>query len=55
MVLTGKLHIVHVDGWAGAAATFLSSSSSVVLTRLSAPRSRPTTFFLVVQGIEPLL
>jgi hypothetical protein len=28
------------------AATFLSSSSSVVLTRLSGPRSRPTTFFL---------
>jgi hypothetical protein len=26
-------------------ATFLSSSSSVVLTRLSGPRSRPTTFF----------
>jgi hypothetical protein len=25
--------------------TFLSSSSSVVLTRLSGPRSRPTTFF----------
>jgi hypothetical protein len=33
---------------------FLPSSSSVVLTRLSGPRSRPTTFFfLVVQGIEP--
>jgi hypothetical protein len=30
--------------WTGAAA-FLSSSSSVVLTRLSGPRSRPTTFF----------
>jgi hypothetical protein len=27
------------------AATFLSSSSSVVLTRPSGPRSRPTTFF----------
>jgi hypothetical protein len=27
--------------------TFLSSSSSVVLTRLSGPRSRPITFFLV--------
>jgi hypothetical protein len=27
------------------AATFLSSSSSVVLTRLSGTRSRPTTFF----------
>jgi hypothetical protein len=25
--------------------TFLSSRSSVVLTRLSGPRSRPTTFF----------
>jgi hypothetical protein len=25
--------------------TFLSSSSSVVLTRLSGPRSRPITFF----------
>jgi hypothetical protein len=35
------------------AATFLTSSSSVVLTRLSEPRSRPTTFFLVVPGIEP--
>jgi hypothetical protein len=34
--------------------TFLSSSSSVVLTRLSGSRSRPTTFFyLVVLGIEP--
>jgi hypothetical protein len=33
---------------------FLSSSSSVVLTRLSGPRSRPTTFFcLEVPGIEP--
>jgi hypothetical protein len=31
---------------------FLSSISSVVLTRLSGPRSRPTTFFLVVSGIE---
>jgi hypothetical protein len=27
------------------AATFLSSSSSVVVTRLSGPRSRPTTLF----------
>jgi hypothetical protein len=35
------------------AATFLSSSSSVLLTRLSGPRSRPTTFFLLVPGIEP--
>jgi hypothetical protein len=36
------------------AATFLSSSSSVVLTRLSGPRSRPTTFlFLLMPGIEP--
>jgi hypothetical protein len=34
------------------AATFLSSSSSVVLTRLSRPCSRPTTFFLVVPGID---
>jgi hypothetical protein len=32
---------------------FLSNSSSVVLTRLSGPRSRPTTFFLIVPGIEP--
>jgi hypothetical protein len=33
---------------------FSISSSSVVLTRLSGPRSRPTTFFLlVVPGIEP--
>jgi hypothetical protein len=32
---------------------FLSSSSSVVLTRLSGSRSRPITFFfLVVPGIE---
>jgi hypothetical protein len=30
---------------------FLPSSSSVVLTRLSGPRSRPTTFF-VVPGIK---
>jgi hypothetical protein len=35
------------------AATFLSSSSSVVLTRLSGPCSKHTTFFLVVPGIEP--
>jgi hypothetical protein len=41
-----------LDFLAGAA-TFLSSSFSVVLTRLSGPRSRPTTFFLVVPGIEP--
>jgi hypothetical protein len=34
------------------AATFLLSSSSVVPTRLSGPRSRPTTFFLVVPRIE---
>jgi hypothetical protein len=33
--------------------TFLSSSSSVVLTRLSGPHSIPTTFFFVVLGIEP--
>jgi hypothetical protein len=32
---------------------FLDRSSSVVLTRLSGPRSRPTTFFLAVPGIEP--
>jgi hypothetical protein len=33
---------------------FLSSSSSIEVTRLSGPRSRPTTaFFLVVPGIEP--
>jgi hypothetical protein len=33
---------------------FLSSSSSVVLTRLSGPRSRPINLFsLVVPGIEP--
>jgi hypothetical protein len=31
---------------------FLSSNSSVVLTRLSGPRSRLTTFFLIVPGIE---
>jgi hypothetical protein len=34
-------------------ATFLSSSSSVVLTRLSGPRSRPTTYFFL-PGIEPV-
>jgi hypothetical protein len=34
------------------AATFLSSSSSVVLARLTGPRSRPL-LFLVVPGIEP--
>jgi hypothetical protein len=32
------------------AATFLSSSSSVVLTRLSGPHSRPTTFFFGSAG-----
>jgi hypothetical protein len=31
----------------------LPNSSSTVLTRLSGPRSRPTTFFLVDPGIEP--
>jgi hypothetical protein len=35
------------------AATFLSSSSSVVLTRLSGPRSRPTTFFSGSAGNRP--
>jgi hypothetical protein len=35
------------------AATFLSSSSSVVLTRLSGPVPDPLLFFLVVPGIEP--
>jgi hypothetical protein len=54
----------HILGFLDRAATFLSSSSSVVLTRLSGPRSRPTTVFffffffffpenLVVPGIEP--
>jgi hypothetical protein len=39
--------------WTGAA-TFLSSSFSVVITRLSGPLSRHATFFfLVVPGIEP--
>jgi hypothetical protein len=32
-------------GFLDSAATFLSSSSSVVFTRLGGPRSRPTTFF----------
>jgi hypothetical protein len=32
-------------GFLEGAATFRSSSSSVVLTRLSGPRSRPITFF----------
>jgi hypothetical protein len=35
------------------AATFLSSSSSVVLTRLSGPRSKPLLFFLVVRESKP--
>jgi hypothetical protein len=43
-----------MDPYGRMTATFLSSSSSVVLMRLSAPHSRPTTFFfLVVPGIEP--
>jgi hypothetical protein len=33
--------------------TKLNSMVSVVLKRLSGPRSRPTTLFLVVPGIEP--
>jgi hypothetical protein len=32
---------------------FSTNSSSLVLTRLSGPRSRPTTFFLIVPSIEP--
>jgi hypothetical protein len=32
-------------GFLDRTATFLSSSSSVVLTRLSGPRYKPTTFF----------
>jgi hypothetical protein len=32
---------------------FYQVAPQFVLTRLSAPRSRPTTFFLVVPGIEP--
>jgi hypothetical protein len=32
-------------GFLEGAATFLSSSSSVVFKRLGGPRSRPTTFF----------
>jgi hypothetical protein len=42
-------------GFIDIAAIFLSRSSSVLLTRLNVPRSRPTTFFfiLVVPGIEP--
>jgi hypothetical protein len=40
-------------GFLGRSRYFLSSSSSVVLTRLSGPCSRSTTFFLVVPGIEP--
>jgi hypothetical protein len=35
------------------AATFLSSSSSVVLTRLSGPHSRPTTFFCSARELNP--
>jgi hypothetical protein len=34
------------------AATFLSSSSSVVLTRLSGPRSRPTSFLVLLLNIN---
>jgi hypothetical protein len=32
---------------------FSIKRSSVVVTRLSGPRSRPTTFFLIAPGIEP--
>jgi hypothetical protein len=32
---------------------FYQVATQFVLTRLSGPRSRPTTFFLVVSGIEP--
>jgi hypothetical protein len=39
-------HVVSVTDPYGRILDFLSSSSSVVLTRLSGPRSRPTTFFL---------
>jgi hypothetical protein len=36
------------------ATTFLSSSSSIALRRLSGPLSRPTTFFFLLKpGIEP--
>jgi hypothetical protein len=37
--------VVSVNDPYGRILLFLSSSSSVVLTRLSGPRSRPTTFF----------
>jgi hypothetical protein len=37
-------------GFLTGAATFLSCSSSVVLTKLSGPRSRPTTFFSCSTG-----
>jgi hypothetical protein len=37
-------------GFLEGAATFLSSSSSVVLTRLSGPRFRPTAFFFGSAG-----
>jgi hypothetical protein len=40
-------------GFITGAATFLSSSSSVVLTRLSGPRSRPTTFFGSARESKP--
>jgi hypothetical protein len=46
-------HVVSVTDPYGHILGFLDSSSSVVLTRLSGPRSRPTTFFLVVPGIKP--
>jgi hypothetical protein len=32
---------------------FYQVAPQFVLTRLSGPRSRPTTFFFAVQGIEP--
>jgi hypothetical protein len=46
--------VVSVTDLYGRILGFLDRSSSLVaLTRLSGPRSRPTTFFLVVPGIEP--
>jgi hypothetical protein len=46
-------HYGRILGFLDGASSFLLSSSSVVLTRLSEPRSRPTIFFLVVPAIEP--
>jgi hypothetical protein len=53
-LFTDRYHVVSVTDPYGRILRFLDRGSSVVLTRMSGPRSRPTTFFfLVVAGIEP--